>query len=92
MNSMILQATAREKQPGRFQEVGFVQGVIYGKTIATSSVKFDEAVLNKIVSATGIHSNVTVEFAGVTMKGFIKDLQRAVMGQEISHVDIQILG
>lgn len=92
MNTVILTATARTKQPGRFNEAEFVQGVIYGKGIESSAVKFDTSALNKLIDEKGNKAAVSVEFAGVTMNGVIKDVQRSVIGQAVTHVDIQILG
>lgn len=90
MENNILVATARPKQAGTFQEENFVAGVIYGKGIETAAVKFDEAVLSKIIETLGDKAAVTVEFAGVTMTGFIKEVQRTIMGRAVSHVDVQI--
>lgn len=92
MNNLILKAIARPEQPGNFKETGFVQGVIYGKGIDSSAVKLDEAMLNKIIATGGRKSAVTVDFAGVTMTGVLKEVQIAVMDQTVSHVDIHILG
>lgn len=91
MNPTILQAIARPMQPGTFREAGFVQGVIYGKSIESATVKFEVELINKVIAEQGKNPKVTVEFAGVTMNGFIKEVQRSVMLQAVTHVDIQIL-
>ena len=50
MSQNHLVAIARPKQPGTFKEVDFIQGVIYGKKIDSSAVKFDTAAIIKLVS------------------------------------------
>lgn len=92
MSSNVLTAIAREKQPGRFKETGFVAGVLYGKTIESAAVKFDEEAIISLFAKQGNAAKVTVEFAGVTLNGFVKESQRSVMTQKISHIDIQIIG
>ncbi len=90
MEQNILVAAARPKQPGNFQEENFVAGVIYGKGIETAAVKFDEAALTKVIETLGDKAAVSVEFAGVTMTGFIQEVQRTILSRAVSHVDIQI--
>lgn len=92
MNQEVLKAVAREKQPGNFNEVGFVMGVVYGVGVESAAVKFAADALNAIIDTKGAKAEVEVELNGVTMKGFIKEVQRKVMSKAVSHVDIQIVG
>lgn len=90
MSQKHLVALARPKQAGNFKEVDFIQGVIYGKKIDASAVKFDAAAVISLVHNYGEKVDVTVEFGGVTMNGFVKEIQRHAMTKAISHIDIQI--
>lgn len=92
MNTMILQATAREKQSGVYNNVGFVRGAIYGNKMVASPVTFNSKMVDEIIAKNGEKSEVTVEFGGVTMTGVIKEVQRSVLTQAVSHIDIHILG
>lgn len=92
MKSITLQAIARPKQSGNFKEEGFVSAGIYGKKIEAAAIKLNAKQVDEIIAANGDHSEVTLEFAGVTMTGIIKEVQRNIMTQFVSHVDIHILG
>lgn len=92
MNQSILKAVVREKQLGTFNEVGSVMGVIYGTGVESTAVTFSMEAINAVVDTKGTSAEVEVELNGVTMKGFIKEIQRKVMTKAISHVDIQIVG
>lgn len=92
MNSLVLQATAREKKSGVYFNEGFVRGAIYGKKMGASPVTFNAKMVDEIIAKNGEKAEVTVEFGGVTMTGVIKEIQRSVLGQAVSHIDIHILG
>lgn len=92
MNTMILQATAREKQSGVYSNEGFVRGAIYGKKMGASPVTLSAKMVDAIIAKNGEKSEVVVEFGGVTMTGIIKEIQRSVLTQAVSHIDIHILG
>lgn len=92
MNNLVLKATARQKQPGVYNEEGFVRGAIYGSKIDASPVTLNAKAVDEILSKNGEKAAVTVEFGGVTMTGVIKEIQRNVLSKAVSHIDIQILG
>ena len=92
MNQAVLKAEARVSKQNHFNEEGLVMGVIYGKGVESSAIKLEAAALNAIIDAKGPNAEVEVELQGVTMKGFIKEVKRSVMGQAVTHVDIQIVG
>lgn len=92
INQAVLKAEARVSKQNHFNEEGLVMGVIYGKGVESSAIKLEAAALNAIIDAKGPNAEVEVELQGVTMKGFIKEVKRSVMGQAVTHVDIQIVG
>ncbi len=92
MNNLVLKATAREKQPGVYNNEGFVRGAIYGSKINASPVTLDAKAVDEVLFNSGEKAAVTVEFGGVTMTGFIKEIQRNVLTKAVSHIDIHILG
>jgi len=90
MSQSNLQAIARPKQSGSFKEINFIQGNMFGKNIQPTSVKFDREILKQVIQTNGQQAKVAVEFNNKVMNGFIKEIQVAIMSQEITHVDIQI--
>lgn len=83
---------AMERKPGKFREAGFVPGVIYGDNITGASpVKFDAAVLRKVIVTHGANAKVDVDYNNSVKSGFIKEVQRNAISKQITHVDIQIV-
>ena len=92
MAEIILEATERIKQPGRFKEEGFVPGVIYGENVTDShQVKFEAAALKKIITAHGTNAKVSVKFNNDKKSGFIKEVQKNAISGSVIHVDVQIV-
>lgn len=92
MEEIILEAIERVKQTGRFSEVDFVPGIIYGDGIkAANSVKFSRPDLRKILSAHGPNAKVWIQYNKSKKYGFIKEVQRHPVTRDISHIDVQIV-
>lgn len=91
MEKVILKATKRPKQSKRFKEAGFIPGVIYGDSINTISVKFEESELRRIISNYGPNAKVWINYDNQEKFGFIKDIQRAPITANLMHVDIQVV-
>jgi len=92
MEEIILEAIQREKQTGRFNEIGFVPGVIYGDSIeSANSVKFDEKELKKVLNVHGSHAKIWIKFNNEKKFGFIKEVQRKPMSGALTHIDVQIV-
>ena len=90
MNEIILEAAERSK--GKFREKGFVPGVLYGDGVdTTTSVKFDERKLNKLISMHGPNAKLWITINNSKKYGFIREVQRKPITYMISHIDIQIV-
>jgi len=92
MEAIVLEATERTKQPGKFKEKGFVPGVLYGdNTTDSTMVKFEEAALKKIIAAHGTNAKVWVKFNNNKKSGFIKEVQKNPISGSVIHIDVQIV-
>ena len=92
MEETILKASERTKQRGKFREKGFVAGVIYGEGVqASNPVKFDRAALQQILKSHGSNARVTILFNDNKTLGFIKEVQRDAISQQITHIDVQLV-
>ena len=92
MEEVILVAIERIKQPGRFKEMGFVPGVLYGDGVTgATSVKFDTIALNKVLTRHGSNAKVWIKYDNNKKFGFIKDVQKDAISGSITHIDVQIV-
>ena len=92
MEKISLSAYERIKNKKKFREEGFVPGVIYGDTIeGAASVKFQRSPLIKILEKHGSNAKLWINYADTNSLGFIKEIQRHPVNQEIIHVDVQLV-
>lgn len=92
MEEIILNAMDRAIEPGKFKETGFIAGVLYGDGIAEAvSVKFQEAILKKIIAKHGIHAKIWITYGEDKKFGFLKEVQRHPITWAITHIDVQIV-
>lgn len=92
MEEIILNASERAKQHGKFREPGLVAGVLYGDGVSEGTlVKFEEIALKKILMKHGANAKVWVKYGENKKFGFIKELQRNPVTAKIIHVDIQLI-
>jgi len=91
MKDVVLNAVERERQHGKFKEKGYIMGVVYGDGIETTPVKFEEMPLRKTITSHGTHAKVWVNLNNEKKFGFIKEIQREILTQELHHVDIQVV-
>ena len=92
MEEIILEAIERVKQPGKFKEMGFVPGVLYGDSVTgATSVKFDTIALKKVIARHGSNAKVWIKYDNNKQFGFIKDLQKDAISGNITHIDVQIV-
>ena len=92
MEEIILEATDRTKQTGKFREIGFVPGVLYGDSIEkAASVKFEEKALKKILNHHGNSAKLFVVLNGEKKFGFVKEVQRQPITGNLTHIDVQIV-
>lgn len=92
MEEVILEAVARLKQSGKFKEIGFVPGVLYGDDITgATSVMFDSIALKKVISHHGSNAKVWIKLDNTKKFGFIKDVQKDAISGNLTHIDVQIV-
>ncbi|WP_298840535.1 50S ribosomal protein L25 [Clostridium sp.] len=92
MEQVILNALERTASNKRFNEDGFIAGVMYGdgSTDATS-VKFELVPLRKILAKHGSNAKVLVKYGEEEKTGFIKEIQRHPVTAKITHIDVQLV-
>lgn len=92
MNETILDAFERIPGKHKFNEEGFIAGVIYGDKIEGAiSVKIELVPLIKILKKHGSNAKVWVKYGEEKKFGFVKEIQRHPVSAKISHIDIQIV-
>ncbi len=92
MEETILTAGKRDRKGGKFREQGYIAGVIYGdKAGASNPVKFKSSDLHQILKSHGRNARVTVLYDNTKKLGFIKEIQKDPLSQQITHVDVQVV-
>ncbi|PKM51991.1 MAG: 50S ribosomal protein L25 [Firmicutes bacterium HGW-Firmicutes-7] len=92
MNEIILEASERLKQKGRFREIGFIPGVLYGDNVAgATSIKFEATALKKVIANQGMSAKIWIKYNDNKKYGFIKEVQQHPISKSIIHIDVQIV-
>jgi large subunit ribosomal protein L25 len=91
MEKVILDAFERVPGKKKFNEEGFIAGVIYGDVEKPISVKFELLPLKKILGKHGSNAKVWVKYGEDKEFGFVKAIQRHPVSAKVSHIDIQIV-
>ncbi len=91
MEIAILKAMERSEEPKIVRKAGFIPGVLNESGSASTSVKFEMAAMNKIISKHGMNAKVWVELGAEKKFGFIKEIQRHAVEDKIIHVTIQLV-
>ncbi|PKM52096.1 MAG: 50S ribosomal protein L25 [Firmicutes bacterium HGW-Firmicutes-7] len=91
MEEVVLEAIDRVKQTGKFREVGFVPGVLYGDIANATSVKFDASAIRKVITHHGSNAKVWIKYKDSKKYGFIKEVQLNPLSKTLTHIDVQIV-
>lgn len=92
MEQIILNAAKRTEKTKKFREKGFIPGVIYGDSVAEAdSVKFEEVALKKILARHGSNVKLWIKCGDNKKFGFIKEIQRHPVLNNIIHLDVQLV-
>lgn len=92
MDEIILNATERNAKGRKIRNSGYIPGILYGDGIdEASSVKFEESDLRKILSRYGSHAKVWISHNDKKKFGFIKDVQKHPVTNQLIHVDVQLV-
>lgn len=92
MEQVILNALERTVNNKRFNEEGFIAGVMYGDgSTEATAVKFELIPLRKILGKHGSNAKVVVKYGEEEKTGFIKEIQRHPVTAKITHIDVQLV-
>lgn len=91
MEEIILKASERNEKPKNVRKEGFIPGVLNGPGAVSTSVKFADAALKKIIAKHGVNAKLWVELGTEKKFGFIKEVQRHPVEGTILHVVIQLV-
>jgi len=92
MEQVILNAFERVTGNKKFNEDGFIAGVMYGEgSTEATSVKFELVPLRKILGKHGSNAKVVVKYGEDEKIGFIKEIQRHPVSAKITHIDVQLV-
>ncbi|MBN2220912.1 MAG: 50S ribosomal protein L25 [Vallitaleaceae bacterium] len=92
MGEIILEAIDRMNKTEKEKGKDFIKGVIYGDNMEKAiSVSFNRISLRKVISEHGSNAKVWINHHGVQKYGYIKDVQRVPMSNEIRHIDVQLV-
>ena len=82
---IILKSQARE--PKEKLSVDFVPAILYGRGVASVSLKVKRGDLEKVVNLAGESNLIVLEHDGKTTKVLIKEIQRSGLNGNLLHVD-----
>ncbi|MDD2482192.1 MAG: 50S ribosomal protein L25 [Lutispora sp.] len=91
MGIVKLETFCRDQKGYKVRQEQFIPGVIYGKGVETTSVKFREKDIEKLIKEFGGRANLTVVLDEKESFGFIKDTARDVLSGKLLHLDIQVV-
>jgi large subunit ribosomal protein L25 len=91
MEKIILKALERNEKTNKVRNAGFIPGVLNGPGTASTSVKFENIALNKIITKHGHNAKIWVDLGDEKKFGYIKEVQRQPVEGNIIHVAIQIV-
>jgi len=91
MEETILIATNRDEKPNITRKLGYIPGVLNGPGTASTSVKFQNLALNKIISKHGSNAKIWIELGSEKKFGYIKEIQRNPVEGKVIHVAIQLV-
>jgi len=91
MEEIIIKAMERTEKPNKVRNAGFIPGVLSGPGKTSTSVKFESAVLNKIITKHGANAKLWVVLGDKKQFGFINEVQRHPVEGKIIHISIQLV-
>jgi large subunit ribosomal protein L25 len=82
---ILLSSQLREKKERL--EVDFVPAILYGRGVASVSLKLKRGELTKAIEAAGESNLITLDYEGKTVKVLIKEVQRSGLNGSLLHID-----
>lgn len=86
-----LKALAREEKGYKARREGFVPGVLYGRDIDTTSVKFEKTEIEQALRIHGERARLRVSVNNEDQLGIVKDVARDIISRDLLHLDIQLV-
>lgn len=83
----MLKASRRESKANSVRGRGLVPGIVYGHQLASQNVAVDAKQFDKIFSAAGSTTLVTLDVEGTTHNVLIRDVQFHPVRDHVMHVD-----
>jgi len=73
----------------RIREKGHVPGVIYGHHFSNYPLELDSGEVRRVISENGENAIMDVKIDGSVYTAMIKEVQRDIIGGQITHIDLQ---
>jgi large subunit ribosomal protein L25 len=86
-----LNAMPRNEKGYKVRREQFVPGILYGKNIESTSVKFDKNEIDHTIRKYGDRARLKVVYEEKESLGIFKEVARDVLTREVLHLDIQIV-
>ncbi|WP_019849430.1 50S ribosomal protein L25 [Desulfitobacterium sp. PCE1] len=91
MSETAIQAIERKEKPKEVRSKGFVPGVIYGKSMDSISVKFDEKKLNKALQGRSQKAKISVQVGDEIKQCFVQEIQKDITIGKTIHIAMQVV-
>lgn len=86
-----LNAIPRNEKGYKVRREQFVPGVLYGKNIEATSVKFDNNEIDRIIRQYGDRARLKIVMDEKESLGIFKEVARDVLSRDVLHIDIQLV-
>ena len=91
MEAYKLNAMPRNEKGYKVRREEFVPGILYGKNMESTSVKFDKKEIDRVIRRYGDRARLKIGFEEKENLGIFKEVARDVLSREVLHLDIQIV-
>jgi len=91
MSESIICAIERTEKPNKARKQGFIPGVVYGKDMASKSVKLEQKELKRLLQGHTKNTKVGVKIGNEVKQCIIKEVQKDPVNGQILHVEMQTI-
>ena len=86
-----LNAMPRNEKGYKVRREQLVPGILYGKSMESTSVQFDKIELDRVIRRYGDRARLKITLGEKESLGIFKEVARDVLTREVLHLDIQIV-
>lgn len=86
-----LNAIPRNEKGYKVRREQFVPGVLYGKNIEATSVKFDYNDIDRIIRQYGDRARLKIVMDEKESLGIFKEVARDILSRDVLHIDVQLV-